>query len=123
MKKGAASISGSREITAAPNSRPMRPARASSWQARIASSMKNVATTCAKCHEEPAWAEYQTIVPNAKTSASTMSRAPRRSPSQRRSACMTTTFAAPSRIDAHAWSKSGPKSSTAGSRRRAGIGG
>ena len=122
MKKGAASISGSREMIAAPNSRPMRPARASSWQARIASSMKNVATTWAKCHEDPAWAEYQTIVPNANTSAST--RAGRRAtPIPRSRACMTTTFTAPSRIDAHAWSKPGPKSSTTGSSRMAGIGG
>ena len=38
--------------------------------------MNRVAATWAKCQDEPAWAEYQVIVPKAKTSEST-TRVPR----------------------------------------------
>jgi hypothetical protein len=121
-KNGKASTNGSRDRTAAPNSSPISAARASSWQARIARSMKKVATTWANCQDEPAWAEYQTMVPKANTSDST-SRGPRVTPIARRIVDMIATLAAPMRIEAQACSKPGPTSHTAGRTTSAGIGG
>ena len=92
------------------------------WQPRIASSMKKIATTWAKCHEFPTCAENQTIVPNAKASDIT-TRKPRRTPMPSRIQEARTTLAAPSRIEIHSWCTSGPKKTIAGIITSAGAGG
>jgi hypothetical protein len=50
---------------------------------RMARSMKSVALTCAKCHDEPDCAEYQPIEPNANARLST-SQTSRRRPKRAR---------------------------------------
>ena len=89
---------------------------------RIASSMKNVAATCAKCQEDPDCAEYQPIEPKANVrlrASQTSRRRPRRAstPEARY------TFSAPNRIEMPAWSSCGPKTATNGSSTIAGMGG
>ena len=80
-------------------------------------------TTCAKCHEEPACAEYQTIVPNPNTSVSTI-RGNRATPMPRITTEARPTLTAPSRTDAQPWLVNwSPKTATGGIRTIAGIGG
>ena len=89
---------------------------------RIASSMKKVAHTCAKCHDEPDWAEYQPIDPKAKARLSA-SHTSRRSPRRASTPAARNTLSAPSRIETPAWSTPAPKTATNGRRTTAGTGG
>jgi hypothetical protein len=84
--------------------------------------MKKVALTCAKCHDEPDWAEYQPIDPNANARLST-SQTSRRRPRRASTPEARKTFSEPSRMEMPAWSTSGPNTATTGSSRMAGIGG
>jgi hypothetical protein len=84
--------------------------------------MKKVAHTCAKCHDEPDWAEYQPIDPNANARLSA-SHTSRRNPRRASTPEARKTLSAPSRIEMPAWSMPAPKAATNGMSTTAGIGG
>ena len=113
---------GRREKAAAAKARPIRAGEPSRWHSQMAVSMNSVAVTWAKCHDEPACAEYQTMVPNAKTRERT-TRGQRSTPMRRSTSETIATLRAPNPMEGQAWFTSGPKTTTNGRTSSAGAGG